>query len=115
MNARFKLLTVAAPALVVISVIASPVFSDAATRDLDAIGTPIRPAPADPAIAHALQHISSQQIQHTIETLAGFQTRSTLSSMGTLTYRRDKVSAQLRTGSSPSLSVILMPAAAVLK
>lgn len=93
MNARFKLLTVAAPALVVISVIASPVFSDAATRDLDAIGTPIRPAPADPAIAHALQHISSQQIQHTIETLAGFQTRSTLSSMDTDLPKGQGVSA----------------------
>jgi hypothetical protein len=58
-----------------------PAFSDDTTRDLDAIGAPIRPAAADPAIAHALQQIAPQQIQHTIETLVSFHTRNTLSSM----------------------------------
>ncbi|WP_158750195.1 M20/M25/M40 family metallo-hydrolase [Acidobacterium sp. S8] len=56
-------------------------FSDDLKRDLDAIGAPIRPAPVDPAIAHALQQISPQQVQHTIETLVSFHTRNTLSSM----------------------------------
>ncbi len=53
----------------------------AATRDLEEFGSPLRPAPADPAIAQALRQISPQQIRRTIETLAGFRTRSTLSSM----------------------------------
>ena len=71
-----------AAAIVAIAFAASAhAFSDDTPRDLDAIGAPIRPAPADPAIAHALQQTSSQQIQHTIETLVGFHTRNTLSSM----------------------------------
>jgi len=57
--------------------------SDGATRDLDATGSPVRSAPVDPAIAHVLQQISPQQVRHTIETLAGFHTRNTLSSMDT--------------------------------
>ena len=56
-------------------------LSDGNGRDLVAIGSPIRPAPADPEIARALQQISSRQIQHTIETLVSFHTRNTLSSM----------------------------------
>ena len=44
---------------------------------------PIRPAPPDPAIARALQGIQPAHIQQTIETLVGFGTRSTLSSMET--------------------------------
>jgi len=58
-------------------------LSDDTTRDLVATGSPIRTPPADPAIVHALQQISPQQIQHTIETLVGFHTRNTLSSMTT--------------------------------
>lgn len=54
---------------------------DAAHRDLDAIGAPIRPMPPDPAIAHALSQISPVQIQHTIATLVSFHNRSTLSSL----------------------------------
>jgi hypothetical protein len=55
--------------------------SDAARHDLDAIGAPIQPAPVDAQIAAALDQISARQIRHTIEDLAGFKNRSTLSSM----------------------------------
>jgi len=44
---------------------------------------PIAPAPADPAIAAALQQVSPQNIQATIEKLVTFKNRSTLSSMDT--------------------------------
>jgi len=44
---------------------------------------PIVPAPADPAIAAALQQVSPQNIQATIEKLVSFKNRSTLSSMDT--------------------------------
>jgi hypothetical protein len=54
---------------------------DAARHDLDAIGAPIRPMPADPVIAHALSQISPAQVQHTIATLVSFHNRSTLSSL----------------------------------
>ncbi|MGC2162812.1 MAG: M28 family peptidase [Silvibacterium sp.] len=57
--------------------------SDAIKRDLDATGSAIQPGPADPHIAEALRHISAARIQHTIETLVSFHTRSTLSSMAT--------------------------------
>jgi Peptidase family M28 len=43
--------------------------------------TPVAPASSDPAIARALQTIQPAQIQKTIETLVGFGTRSTISSM----------------------------------
>lgn len=55
--------------------------SDAAHRDLDAAGAPIRPVAADPAIAHAIAQASPTQIQHTIATLVSFHNRSTLSSL----------------------------------
>lgn len=42
---------------------------------------PVRPAPADPAIARALATIRPARIHQTIQTLVGFQTRNTLSSM----------------------------------
>jgi hypothetical protein len=45
--------------------------------------TPFGPAPVDPAIARALAAIKPQQIHETIQTLVGFGTRSTLSSMET--------------------------------
>jgi Peptidase family M28 len=54
---------------------------DAGHRDLDAIGGPIRPMPADPAIAHAIAQVSPAQIQHTIAALVSFHNRSTLSSL----------------------------------
>ena len=81
MHVPLQRLAILATIAVTIATTNLPAFSDDTTHDLDAIGTPIRPAPADPAIAHALQQISAQQIQHTIETLAGFHTRNTLSSM----------------------------------
>jgi hypothetical protein len=46
-------------------------------------GQPIAAAPADPAIAAALQQVSPQRIQVTIEKLISFNNRSTLSSMDT--------------------------------
>lgn len=54
---------------------------DAVRRDLDAIGAPIRPMPADIAINRALAGISPMQVQHTIATLVSFHNRSTLSSL----------------------------------
>jgi hypothetical protein len=45
--------------------------------------TPDRPAPVDLAIVKALSEISEARIRKTIETLVGFGTRSTLSSMET--------------------------------
>src|ERR1700748_3285914 len=81
MNAHFKRLTTFAIVIAAIAAMNLSAFSDDTTRDLDAVGAPIRPAPADPVIAHALQQISQQRIQHTIETLVGFHTRNTLSSM----------------------------------
>jgi hypothetical protein len=46
-------------------------------------GTPIAPAPADPAIAAALQQVSPDNIHAIIEKLVSFNNRSTLSSMET--------------------------------
>lgn len=57
--------------------------SDGAKRDLDATGAAIEREPMDPRIDDALTHISAVRIQHTIETLISFYTRSTLSSMET--------------------------------
>ncbi len=81
MKAGFKHLTIALAIAAALAMQSAYALSDDTTRDLVATGSPIRPAPADPAIAHALQQISPQQIQHTIETLVGFHTRNTLSSM----------------------------------
>ena len=47
------------------------------------LGTPVAPPPADPAIARALKTIQPAHIEQTIQTLVGFGTRSTLSSMET--------------------------------
>ena len=44
-------------------------------------GAPIAPAPADPAIASALQQVSPDNIHAIIEKLVSFNNRSTLSSM----------------------------------
>ncbi len=54
---------------------------DAGRRDLDAIGAPIRPMSADPAIDRALRQISPIEIQHTIAALVSFRNRSTVSSV----------------------------------
>jgi Zn-dependent M28 family amino/carboxypeptidase len=53
----------------------------ALVHDHEAVGAPIAPAPADPAIARALAQISAREIEHVIATLVAFHTRSTLSSM----------------------------------
>src|ERR1700739_1617408 len=45
--------------------------------------TPIGPAPVDPAIVKALTSIKPSQIHQTIQTLVGFGTRTTMSSMAT--------------------------------
>ncbi|HUX43936.1 MAG TPA: M28 family metallopeptidase [Terracidiphilus sp.] len=45
--------------------------------------TPVTAAPADPAIARALKSIQPAHIEQTIQTLVGFGTRSTLSTMET--------------------------------
>src|SRR5271157_2964736 len=45
--------------------------------------TPVAPSAGDPVINHALTTIQPQRIQQTIETLARFGTRSSLSSMET--------------------------------
>jgi len=77
--------------------------SDAAHRDLDAVGAPIRAMPMDPEIARALSRISAVQIQHTIATLVSFHNRSTLSSLdkdlpaGTgITAAADWIESQLK-------------------
>ena len=46
-------------------------------------GHPLKPLQADPAIAAALQQVSAERIQATIEKLVSFGNRSTLSSMDT--------------------------------
>ncbi len=47
------------------------------------VGSPIQPAPVDPAIAAALKQVSADQIRATITKLVSFKNRSTLSSMDT--------------------------------
>ncbi len=47
------------------------------------LGTPVALPPADPSIARALKTIQPAHIEQTIQTLVGFGTRSTLSSMET--------------------------------
>jgi hypothetical protein len=53
-------------------------FSNRPAHDFTAVGSPIPAAPADPAIRHALNQISSAEIKQTIGTLVGFKNRSTL-------------------------------------
>jgi hypothetical protein len=55
----------------------------AAQPDYTLHAAPVGSAPVDPAIVRALATIKPQQIQETIQTLVGFGTRSTLSSMET--------------------------------
>ena len=58
-------------------------LSDDQPRDLDVAGATIQAAPADPAIQAALAQISGRQIRRTIERLAGFHNRNTVSSVDT--------------------------------
>lgn len=62
---------------------APPMFSEDGGRDMDASGAPIRAAPLDPAIDRALVRISAERIGRTIEKLASFHNRNTLSSIDT--------------------------------
>lgn len=57
--------------------------SDVSKRDLDATGSAIERGRVDPQIEKALGQISAARIQQTIEKLASFRTRNTLSSMET--------------------------------
>ena len=68
------------PALLFLPLVGYP-FSNRPALDFAAVGGPISAAPADPAIRHALEQISSAEIHHSIATLVGFNNRSTLSSM----------------------------------
>jgi hypothetical protein len=77
---RKPLLTAAVAALVVCGLY-HPAQSATAVRDLDTAGAPIHPEKADPAISRALNAIATSEIQHTVESLVAFHTRSTLSSM----------------------------------
>jgi Zn-dependent M28 family amino/carboxypeptidase len=54
-----------------------------AQPDFQRYGKPAGPAPADPAIVKALADIDPSRIEKTIQTLVGFGTRNTLSSMDT--------------------------------
>lgn len=69
-----------APFLLLCATVLLPsyLFSQA---DFTLYGHPVTPAPADPAIQHAIATINSSRIHQTIEKLVGFQTRNTLSSM----------------------------------
>jgi hypothetical protein len=67
--------------LAMVSLTTPPAVAADSAHDLAAVGSAVQAAPADPAIARALARISAQRIQRTIETLVGFGTRHTLSSM----------------------------------
>ena len=54
-----------------------------AQPDFERYGKPVAPAPADPAIVKALAAMDSSSIEQTIQTLVGFGTRNTLTSMDT--------------------------------
>lgn len=78
---------------VVLAVWVAPPANAADDRDLQAYGTAVTAAPADPAIVRALRQISVQRIQRTIETLVAFRTRNTLSSMDTDLPRGEGINA----------------------
>jgi len=65
------------------SLLACSLFHTQIHAQASPVGKPIAPAPVDPAIAGALQQVSAQHIQATIEKLVSFNNRSTLSSMDT--------------------------------
>ncbi len=66
--------------------------------DFTAVGNPILPAPADPAIRRALEQISSSEIKQSITTLVGFKNRSTLGPGSTAAA--DWIEAQLKQDSA---------------
>lgn len=69
--------------LFVLAMAVPHLFSEGNPRDMDASGAPIQVAAVDPAIQNALAQVSARQIRRTIEKLAGFRNRNTLSSMNT--------------------------------
>ncbi len=71
------------PQLVLLCGLALACGAAIAQPDYARHATPLGPAPVDPAIVKALATIKPQQIHETIQTLVGFGTRSTLSSMET--------------------------------
>ncbi len=81
MSARLERLAVLAITLPCLLATGPDAAARDAARDLETVGAPVRAAPVDPAIARAVRQISPLRIRHTIETLVGFRTRSTLSSM----------------------------------
>ena len=78
----FPVKSAALCASLVALLLASAVISSA-QPDYQLHATPVSAAPADPAIAAALTQISDARIRKTIETLVGFGTRNSLSSMET--------------------------------
>jgi hypothetical protein len=84
---RMKLLERQRPAQVFVGFLALAAglvcVSADAQPDYTRVGAPVAAAPADPAIAGALEQVSEVRIRRTIESLVGFGTRSTLSSMET--------------------------------
>lgn len=71
------------PSLVLMMALALASTTCSAQPDYLLYGSPVSTAAADPAIARALSAIEATHIEETIETLVGFGTRSTLSSMAT--------------------------------
>jgi hypothetical protein len=74
--------------LTVVAALLSPTLlaaqNQAANQQASApVGQPVTPAPPDPAIAAALQHVSPDNIKAIITKLVSFKNRSTLSSMDT--------------------------------
>ena len=66
-----------------VALLTSVPFRLTAQGDYRTNGGPIAAAPADPAIAAALNQIEEARVRKTIETLVAFGTRSTISSMET--------------------------------
>jgi hypothetical protein len=84
MQPSVRLMTVSARLLALLVVGLSMQRTPAQTHvQSGSSGLPIRPAPADPAIAAALAQVSPARIHAIIEKLVSFNNRSTLSSMET--------------------------------
>jgi len=77
---RERLLGAVVAALVVCGIY-QPAYPAPSGRDLDIAGSAIHPAKADSGISKRLNGISTSEIEHTIQALVAFHTRSTLSSM----------------------------------
>jgi Peptidase family M28 len=80
---RFRRVALATAVFSQILLLPSAVLAQQTAPVDGAVGSPIQPAPVDPAIAAALKQVSPQQIHDTIAKLVSFKNRSTLSSMDT--------------------------------